>query len=114
MLSLGLKSYFASYKNIMLTTMNLLYLLYFILQLFSVLMVKSSKSKINERNWNLSNASDYSEEDIINDFYWLNAGEFNYIIKRVSEWNPFKPVFPDQFHLSITRLAIQHSEDHIK
>ena len=73
MYNLGFRSYFTSYKNIMLTTMNLLYLVNFILKLYSILMVKFSKSTIliMEQNWNNSN---YSDVNIIDHLYWLNGG----------------------------------------
>ena len=62
------------YKNIMLTTMNLLYLLYFVLKTYSILMAKSSRNIIQDSKWEDHNFTN-SDDQILNTIYWLNGGE---------------------------------------
>ena len=74
----GLKNYLRSNKNILNSTMNLLYLFCFILRYYTMFVVSFAKKKITDPiywyNLLIQNNSNY--EDMFDMIYWLNAGIF--------------------------------------
>ena len=78
----GLREYLRSSKNIVNSTMNVLYLASFGMKYYTIIEVSMGKKKIAEPTYwsnlvsNMSNQ--YYEKDAYNTLYWLNSGLFDF------------------------------------
>lgn len=97
--SSGLKNYLSSAKNIVNSTMNLLYLFWFGLHIYTILIVRVDKLKIKQKAyWDtllMANYTDY--EDVCDTIYWLNTGNYKLFKSLILRNNLFLVIL-DRFY----------------